>query len=218
MIPLSPCEVCARHVRVSESSCPFCGEARHAAARSFLPEAPRGASRAWLTALGATLAVEACQGRTSGAAQQVGPQAQVAPPQVAPHPVIAAPYGAPPPPSDGGPVARVPSWLVTLPDPIPMSARATTALEISATNLYDAPIASGRDRIRLLVNGVPSPVFDLAFGNGVRGPEWEMIPPRTTARDRRMIVEALMPTPGEYALELQVDGRRVAARRVRVTP
>jgi hypothetical protein len=213
MIPLSPCEVCARHVRVSDVRCPFCGEGRRAAARSSLPEAPRGASRAWLTALGATLAVEACQKQTNVAAQQMGP-----PPQVAPHPVIAAPYGAPPPPRDGGPVARVPSWLVTLPDPIPMSARATTALEISATNLYDAPIASGRDRIRLLVNGVPSPVFDLAFGNGVRGPEWEMIPPRTTARDRRMIVEALMSTPGEYALELQVDGRRVAARRVRVTP
>jgi hypothetical protein len=214
MIPLSPCEVCARHVRVSESLCPFCGEPRRAGPRASLPEAPRGGSRAWLTALGATLAVEACQSRTSGAAQPVGPL-----PQQAPHPVIAAPYGAaPPPPQDAGPEVRVPSWLVTLPDPIPMGARATTPLEISATNPYDAPIPSTRDAIRLLVNGVPSPVFDLAFGNGVRGPEWEMIPPRSTARDRRMIVEALMPAPGEYALELQIGGRRVAARRVRVTP
>jgi hypothetical protein len=107
---------------------------------------------------------------------------------------------------------------VTLPDPIPMGARATTALEISATNLYDTPVPSRRDGLRLLVNGVPSPVFDLAFSNGVVAPDWDPIPPHTTARDRRMIVEALMPTPGEYALELQLDGRRVAARRVRVTP
>ena len=55
MIPLSPCEVCARHVRVSDVRCPFCGEARRAAARSSLPETPRGASRAWLTALGANI-------------------------------------------------------------------------------------------------------------------------------------------------------------------
>lgn len=212
---MSPCWGCARHVREADARCPFCGAARAAdRALPALPPAPRALSRACLTALGATLTLGACHERSTGAPSQVS----VAPPRVAPHPGIAAPYGAPPPPGDAGPIVRAPVWRVTLPDPIPMAARATTPLEISASNLYDTPVPSGRDRVTMRVNGAPSPALDLAFGNGVRTRDWDVVPPHATARDQRMMLETLMPAPGEYFIELFLDGRRVAGRRVTVTP
>jgi hypothetical protein len=99
-----------------------------------------------------------------------------------------------------------------------MAARSRTPLEIVARNLYDRPIDAHRERLTLRVNGQESAAFALSFGNGVMGPEWQTVPPRGVARDTRNLLEALMPTPGEYMLELFLDGRRVAARRVTVTP
>lgn len=215
MTAMSPCRGCARHVRDADDHCPFCGAAREAdGASPALPPAPRARSRAWLTALGATLTLGACREHATGVPSSVS----VAPPREAPHPLIAAPYGAPPPPDDTGPIVRAPVWHVTLPDPIPMAARATTPLEISARNLYDTPVPSGRDRVTMRVNGAPSPALELAFGNGVRAPDWDLVPPHATARDQRMVLETIMPAPGEYFIELFIDGRRVAGRRVTVTP
>jgi len=138
------------------------------------------------------------------------------------HPVIAAPYGAPPPLDVGArPRVQVPtaaSWLVTLPDPITMAMRARIPLEIVASNLSDSAIDPGRGRIRFRVNGESSPVLDMAFGNGVMLPHWESLPPHATVRDQRMVLETIMPTPGEYLVELTIDGQRVAARRVTVVP
>lgn len=79
---LVPCVGCARHVRASESSCPFCHAPCITAA---LPEVPltRGLSRAAML-LGATLSLAACPRRERE---------------------MAAVYGAPPPPAlrDAGP-------------------------------------------------------------------------------------------------------------------
>jgi hypothetical protein len=197
MHALTFCEGCSRHVREADPRCPFCDAPRAATTSPPLEPTPRSLPRALLATLGVTLTVGACQS----------------------HPVIAAPYGAPPPPpTDAAPVPPQLSWFITLSDPIAMAARSRTPLEIVARNLYDRPIDTHRERLTMRVNGQESAAFALSFGNGVMGPEWQTVPPRGTARDARNLLEALMPTPGEYLLELFLDGRRVAARRVTVTP
>lgn len=74
---LGLCEGCTRHLRVSESACPFCGRSRVASAARELVVAPLGLSRSALLALGATLALGA------GCAA----------------PQVVQPYGAPPRPT-----------------------------------------------------------------------------------------------------------------------
>ncbi|MFO0627099.1 MAG: hypothetical protein U0325_15935 [Polyangiales bacterium] len=212
MHALTLCAGCSRHVRESDPRCPFCDAPRVATASPSLEPAPRALPRALVATLGMTLSVGACQGRPT-------PPLTPPPPRTEPHPVIAAPYGAPPPPpTDAAPAPPQLSWFITLPDPIPMAARARTPLEIVARNLYDRPLDTHRERLRLRVNGQESASFALSFGNGVMGPDWQTVPPRGTSRDARNVLEALMPTPGEYMLELFLDGQRVAARRVTVTP
>ena len=136
------------------------------------------------------------------------------------HPSIVAPYGAPPDPTwaERPPAVRWLRWLVTVRGTIAMAARATTPLEISATNQGPEVVRPERGRLRLLVNGAPSPAFDLAFNNGVMEPEWIALPPGRMVRDTRTLLEALLPAPGEYLLVLEWDGHRVAGRSVTVTP
>lgn len=206
------CGGCARHVRVDDRRCPFCGaEVRVAEVSSI--ELPRGAPRAAIMAVSATLALGACQGR--GNSQAHDPERR----QTESHPLIVAPYGAPPPPPvDAPPAVRQAMWYLTLSSPIAMAARATTPLQISATNPGPGPLRPERERLRLRVNGQLSPAFDLAFNNGVVAPGWEELAPNQTARDARHVVEALMPSPGEYLLALEWDGQVVARRSVTVTP
>jgi hypothetical protein len=68
MIALRPCPGCARHVRVSESACPFCSAWLDAAFRTFSSSrAPVGRlSRAALFALGAGGLVVACGSGEAG--------------------------------------------------------------------------------------------------------------------------------------------------------
>ncbi|MFO0626208.1 MAG: hypothetical protein U0325_11380 [Polyangiales bacterium] len=83
---LTPCVACARHVRVVERVCPFCGAAVTATASREVPT-PRGVSRAAML-LGASLSLAACPRRE----QQ-----------------IAAVYGAPPTPAASRDAAAPPS-------------------------------------------------------------------------------------------------------------
>jgi hypothetical protein len=89
-IHLRPCPSCARHVRVNEGGCPFCGAAlagHFDADRPSLPPATR-LSRAALFALGtgAASVAAACGGSTTDEQHQVAP-----------------PYGAFPFPEAGSP-------------------------------------------------------------------------------------------------------------------
>ncbi|TAK31125.1 MAG: hypothetical protein EPO40_05770 [Myxococcaceae bacterium] len=214
-IALVVCERCVRHMRVDEPRCPFCGAAVPAVGTQAL-ELPRGASRAVIAALGATLSLGACHGRgeaTVDATRAREPQ------RAESHPLIMAPYGAPPPPRDGLPPAvRDLQWFVTISSPITMGARATTPLEISARNHGAAAVRPQRERLRLRVNGELSPAFDLAFNNGTMLPAWSELPTGQVVRDVRPIVEALMPGPGEYMLALEWDGHVVSRRSVTVRP
>ncbi len=72
--PLVPCPDCQRHVRVTESACPFCGaELPSDLHNKVVPPAPRRLSRGAAFVFGAALAVTACgsevesPGNTSGA-------------------------------------------------------------------------------------------------------------------------------------------------------
>lgn len=207
------CEGCSRHVRSDDRRCPFCDADVRADRPLPWVELPRGASRAAIFTVSATLALGACQGR--GNSQAHDPDRR----QTEAHPLIVAPYGAPPPPpTDAPPAVRQATWLVTISSPIAMAARATTPLQISATNYGPGPLNPQRERLRLRVNGEVSPAFDLAFNNGVVAAGWTEIAPNQTARDARNVVEALMPAPGEYMLALEWDGQVVARRSVTVTP
>lgn len=195
---LMPCDTCARHVVVTARACPFCGHPRAPGDAHPSPETPRALPRALVAALGLSIAWSGCQST---------------------HPTLAAPYGAPPPPQDAQPrVASSATWQITLPSPIALAARARTALEISATNPGERAIDPGRGRLRFRVNGQDSPLLDLAFSNGVEAPGWESLPPGATVREQRMVLESLMPAPGEYLVELLIDGQPVTGRRVTVVP
>ena len=115
---LVPCPSCARHVRSTESACPFCASAR-VPSLAAAPRSPaKRLSRAALFALGASAAaVAACSGSVtpgpatgdSGALDGNTPdgEQQTIPPYGIPPmdagndgPVAVPAYGAPPP--DGG--------------------------------------------------------------------------------------------------------------------
>ena len=123
---LLPCLSCARHVRASETACPFCAAALVASATSTLARSPsKRLSRAALFALGASAAaVAACSGSVTplygapagdggaldGSARdaaadddvQAVPAYGIAPMDAGNDGPVPAPlYGAPPP-DDGG--------------------------------------------------------------------------------------------------------------------
>jgi hypothetical protein len=61
-VPMIPCNGCTRHVRVTESACPFCGAAlvaQEVDAR-LVPDARRRMTRAAAFLFGAAMAVSAC--------------------------------------------------------------------------------------------------------------------------------------------------------------
>lgn len=217
MIPLAQCDGCRRHVRVTESRCPFCDAPRAPSDASEVFASPRGLSRAVLIALGASLTGGACQGRTSGPAQPVAAHPVTAQPVDPPHPVIAAPYGLPPPPEEvrRGPE---PAWFITLSDPISLRACATTPMVVRAQNSYDAPVLTHRERVVMKVNGAIASAFNRVFQETAAGPGWDSIPAHGSVRDERVMLGALITAPGEYFFELYLDDRRIAGRRISVTP
>jgi hypothetical protein len=107
--PLAPCPSCRRHVRTTESACPFCAAAlpRDLAAPAIRP-ARRRLGRAAAFAFGASVAVTGCGSEVSSdgiaggvggsnsdaGAYDAGPDDDGG---------TQAKYGAPPPPDDAGP-------------------------------------------------------------------------------------------------------------------
>lgn len=103
MKPLRPCPACSRHVRVTETSCTFCGEALETVT---LPKVapPARLGRAALLAFGAAAATATIAACTSGTGPIVadasvddgGSDAQVPETGGQDTGSIAKPYGAPP--------------------------------------------------------------------------------------------------------------------------
>ncbi|MDP3275633.1 MAG: hypothetical protein Q8Q09_10590 [Deltaproteobacteria bacterium] len=105
-----PCPYCGRHVRTSDSACPFCASALPAAFAAFEYTLPsRRMSRAALAAFGATLALSTgCastsmgQGDGGDAAADAQTQADSAMQDTMQQPDISiAAYGQPPPEDAG---------------------------------------------------------------------------------------------------------------------
>ena len=119
--PLAPCTGCRRHVRTSESACPFCGSAIRAVAPEVSGAVGR-MSRAALVAAG--LAIAGCHSEPQAIPLAKDPAA--AKPAPTPSPTASAPpglvddpgspvaeYGAPaPPPSPPAPGSGPDSGLV----------------------------------------------------------------------------------------------------------
>ena len=104
---LLACPACARHVRITEAACPFCGGVLESARLSFTARAAptERLSRAALVAFGVgTLAVATgCGGVVSGTTGQETPDAQAPVDAHLPDGNFTVPYGVAPPFDAGEP-------------------------------------------------------------------------------------------------------------------
>lgn len=95
--------------------------------------------------------------------------------------------------------------LLAAPTRLSMSERDRFRVGLVATNTSDAAVDPHLYAARLLVNGTPSPAFDLALGNGDMPVNWDAL----AAGDTTPVVEwplgmALFTDPGEYVLVLRL--------------
>lgn len=67
------------------------------------------------------------------------------------------------------------------------------------------------------VNGAIASALDPRVSTAA-GPGWDSIPAHGSVRDERVMLGALITAPGEYFFELYLDDRRIAGRRISVTP
>jgi hypothetical protein len=116
-------------------------------------------------------------------------------------------------------------WELTAPTTtLPMADRGGFELWIVARNASTRPADTRRDGLEYTVNGHPSLMLSMAFGNGLREARWTALPPGETLREARGgptepgIGQGLFPAPGDYDLALRQDRRVVAALHVRVVP
>jgi hypothetical protein len=183
--PLAPCPACQRHLRIDASVCAFCRAAVEPSVAAR-PSVATHVSRAAIIAMG-TLAAVGC---SSSSSPDDG--------------TIAQPYGAPPTPM------RLNWTLAASQSSIKMADRGAFRLTIAVANSGGFAVDPMRSSISFKVNGQASNELDLAFSNGVRGPEWGMLPAGATATDARDIGMTLFPSPGKYVVELLVNGDAVS--------
>jgi hypothetical protein len=96
--------------------------------------------------------------------------------------------------------------LVAEPSRLRMAERDAFRVGIVATNTAPAALDPDVYATRLLVDGDPSPAFDLAIGNGVMPGGWDELPAGATTQPVTWpLGAALFPEPGAYRLELRID-------------
>jgi hypothetical protein len=113
--------------------------------------------------------------------------------------------------------------LLVAPTQLSMSERDRFRIGLVATNTSDSAVGPQLYAARLLVNGTPSPAFDLALGNSVMPAKWDVLPAgETTPVVEWPLGEALFTEPGEYVLVLRLIGdgwpRLESSATVTVTP
>jgi hypothetical protein len=129
-------------------------------------------------------------------------------------------------PASSAPITADPiEWQLTTPvTTFPMGDRGAFELWIVAHNAGTPPADTRRNGLEYLVNGQPSRMLAMAFGNGGRERRWAALPPGETVREARggptdpSFGQGLFPAPGDYDFTLQQDGRVVAKLHVRVAP
>jgi hypothetical protein len=91
---LLPCDACNRHVRASDTRCPFCDAAVNAARAAVVPAVPtERLSRAAMFVFGATVAAAACVPQ-----ETTQPPPQAVPVQTVTPPIVVVPQQVPSPP------------------------------------------------------------------------------------------------------------------------
>ena len=96
--------------------------------------------------------------------------------------------------------------LLAAPTRLSMNERDRFHIGLVASNTSDAAVDPRLYAARLLVNGTPSPAFDLALGNGVMPAKWDVLPAgETTPPVEWPLGAALFSKPGEYVLVLRLD-------------
>ncbi len=97
-------------------------------------------------------------------------------------------------------------WTIEVePDPMRMDQRSECRVRLSVTNTgteaAGPPLPHG-----LTVNGQPSMVLTMAFGNGAMGPRWMSLPPGETVSTERAGCEHYFEAPGEYIIGFPQGG------------
>lgn len=96
--------------------------------------------------------------------------------------------------------------LLAAPTQLSMSERDRFRIGLVATNTSDEAVDPHLYATQLLVNGEPSPAFDLALGNSVVPAKWDLLPPGdTTPPIEWPLGAALFPEPGQYVLLLRFE-------------
>jgi len=168
---LVPCSGCGRHVRVSESDCPFCGQSISDDSKAkAIPSAAQRMGRNAMFVFATTLALGAC-----APAQQ--PAADASPDSSPDTGGIIAMYGAPAPDAQGNDAASTPDAdsasdagdaggiIALYGGPAPVDAGADTAMNDGGgvAPLYGGPVPvedSGSDGNPGLRYGAPPPSYD----------------------------------------------------------
>src|SRR5262245_38093424 len=99
--------------------------------------------------------------------------------------------------------------LLVAPTRLSMSERDRFRIGLVASNTSDSAVDPHLYAAQLLVNGTPSPAFDLALGNSVMPAKWDVLPAgETTPAVEWPLGAALFTEPGDYVLmlRLQWDG------------
>lgn len=107
--------------------------------------------------------------------------------------------------------------LLTSATTLSMAERSSFQVGIAATNNSPSVVDPELSGARLLVNGTPSPAWDLAMGSGGRSPQWEALPAGKTISAQWPLGPALFPSPGSYVLSLRL-GEHETSTVVEVTP
>jgi hypothetical protein len=98
------------------------------------------------------------------------------------------------------------------PTRLAMAERDRFRVGLTATNRSQDALDPQLFGTRLLVDGEPSPAFDLAIGNGVMPAGWDHLAPgETTPVVEWPLGEALFEQPGEYELVLRLEADDRAA-------
>jgi hypothetical protein len=163
--PLVPCVGCGRHVRVSESDCPFCGHTLSEAEKSkVIPSAAQRMGRNAMFVFATTVALGACSPAPQPAGDSGSPDAQ------ADAGGIIAMYGAPAPDAQAQPDAAGPNDdggnMALYGSPVPVDASPDSALNDGGgvAPLYGGPVPNedaGGDGNPGLRYGAPPPSQDV---------------------------------------------------------
>ena len=108
--------------------------------------------------------------------------------------------------------------LLVSPPHATMAERNTLEIGLRVTNRSDHTIEPHLHLCKLLVDGLRSMVFSGAVGNGMRPHKWRQLPAGENVQQSWALGQDLFDHPGDYTLELELEGVHSAPVQVHIDP